>query len=64
MPLKIYSDNVKSAIIVDESSRSYKQVPLAEARKINQSMQSSVRYNQRLEQFIENLCALGYEEAR
>lgn len=61
MPIKIYSDNTTSAVIVDEVNRSYKHTSLDEARKIKRSIQASTYYKNRLEVFIEELVGRGYE---
>lgn len=59
--LKIYSDNTTTAVVVDESNKSYKQVSCNEARKISKSIQSKTYYKPQIAQLIQDLNSWNYE---
>lgn len=63
--LKIYSDNKREAVVVDEESKSYWKMSHEQAKQVNKSMKARTLYKAQVAQVIQDLEGnYGYERMK
>lgn len=63
--LKIYSDNTREAIVVDEENKSYWKMSHEQAKKVNKSIVSRTTYKSQVAQVVQDLEGrYGYERMK